>query len=115
MAAAVEGGVEGGVEGVVGEVDVEGGRWPRVEWSLGFAALGFAAKKVNDRWYRPDDKTADPSHFSSEWLVVARRPEHLARFLSERSKTRNLIWEVPPADEAPAWRDGVEPDMPSRR
>jgi hypothetical protein len=29
----------------------------------------------------------DNSHFSSEWLVVARRPEHLASFRSERSKT----------------------------
>jgi hypothetical protein len=80
------------------------------------AALGFAAKKVTDNTFDRDAKRAfaDDSHFSSEWLVVARSPEHLARFRSEQSKTRNLTWDVPPADEAPAWRDGVEPDMPIR-
>ena len=84
--------------------------------SAAAAALGFAAKKVNDQTYDLDKKAGvvDPSHFSSEWLVVARRPEHLARFRTERSKTRNLVWDVPPADEAPAWRDGVEPEMPIR-
>jgi hypothetical protein len=84
--------------------------------SAAAAALRFAAKKVNDNTYDRDAKPAmvDRSHFSSEWLVVARRPEHLARFQSERSKTRNLMWDVPPADETPAWRDAVEPEMPIR-
>jgi hypothetical protein len=84
--------------------------------SAAAAALGFAAKKVNDDVYDRNAKAAfaDGSHFGSEWLVVARRPEHLARFRSERSKTRNLSWDVPSADEAPAWRDGVEPEMPIR-
>lgn len=83
--------------------------------SAAAAALGFVAKKVNDNPYDLNAKPAfDGSHFASEWLVVARRPEHLARFRSERSRTRNSIWNVPPADEAPAWRDGVEPEMPIR-
>lgn len=80
------------------------------------AALGFAAKRVYDNVYERGAKPAfaDSSHFSSEWLVVARRPEQLARFESERSKARNLTWSVPAADESPAWRDGVEPEMPLR-
>ncbi len=85
--------------------------------STAAAALGFAWKKVNDSTFDDNGQAAfaDDSHFSCEWLVVARRPEHLARFRSEKSKTRNLTWDVPPADDAPAWRDGVEPEMPIRR
>ncbi len=81
--------------------------------SAAAAALGFAWKKVNDNVYDSDAKATfvDHSHFSSEWLVVARRPEYLATFRSEKSKTRNLTWNVPPPDEVPAWRDGVEPEM----
>jgi hypothetical protein len=84
--------------------------------STAAAALGYAWKKVNDNTYDSDAKPAfvDDSHFSSEWLVVARSPERLAGFRSESSKTRNLNWSVPPADAAPAWRDGVEPEMPIR-
>jgi hypothetical protein len=83
--------------------------------SAAAAALGFAWKKVHDSMSDRDGKNfGDVSHFSSEWLVVARSPEHLARFRSEKSKTRDLSWNVPPADEAPAWRDGVEPEMPLR-
>jgi hypothetical protein len=80
------------------------------------AALGFAAKRVHDNTYDASAKAnmVDDSHYSSEWLVVARRPEHLARFRSERTKTRNLVWNIPAADDAPAWRDGVEPEMPIR-
>jgi hypothetical protein len=85
--------------------------------SAAAAALGFACKKVNDDTYDRNAKAAfaDTSHFSSEWLVVARNPERLERFESEKSKTRNLNWDVPPADAAPAWRDAVEPEMPIRR
>lgn len=84
--------------------------------SAAAAALGFAVKKVNDLTYDRNAKAgfADDSHFSSEWLVVARSPEHLATFRSEQSKTRNMNWNVPPANDAPAWRDGIEPEMPIR-
>jgi hypothetical protein len=84
--------------------------------SAAAGALGFACKRVYDDVYDENARHAfaDDSHFSSEWLVVARRPEHLARFRSERSRTRNLNWNVPPAGLAPAWRDGVEPQMPFR-
>jgi len=85
--------------------------------SAAAAALGFACKKVTDNTYDLDAKRAfvDSSHFSSEWLVVARNSKVLGRFESEKTKTRNLNWDVPPADAAPAWRDGVEPEMPVRR
>ena len=84
--------------------------------SAAAAALGFAAKRVQDNTYDASAKPArvDESHYSSEWFVVARRPEDLASFRSERSTTRNLKWNIPGADEASAWRDGVEPEMPSR-
>jgi hypothetical protein len=81
--------------------------------SAAAAALGFACKKVTDNAY--GRAFADSSHFSSEWLVVARNPKRLERFEFEKSKTRSLNWDVPPSDDAPAWRDAVEPDMPIRR
>lgn len=79
-------------------------------------ALGFAAKVVSDQ-FQSWDKAGNPddSHFGSEWLVIARSPEHLARFHSEKSRTRALGWRVVAGDEAWSWRDGLTPKMPVRQ
>ncbi|MFO0863673.1 MAG: hypothetical protein U0744_03265 [Gemmataceae bacterium] len=84
--------------------------------SASAAALGFAYKKAHDRYpalgLSPEERQkADSSHFSSEWLVIARRVEHLTR-LRNRARMPELTWEVPDAGDFPAWRDGAEPVMP---
>ncbi len=61
--------------------------------------LGYAALAGRDM---PD--TQDAGHFSSSWVLIARRPEYL-----DHVKARTTIpdyWQVPQASDRYVWRDG---------
>jgi hypothetical protein len=79
-------------------------------------ALEFSWKRVSDNTYDANAKRniVDGSHYGSEWLIVARSSEELANFRTEKTRTSNMTWNVPRPNQAPAWRDGVEPEMPIR-
>lgn len=82
------------------------------------AALGYSSKLVRDQGTNSDGQLiiSDRSHVSSVWVIIARTPKHLARFQNGfADRASNLDWTIPPGDEFPAWRDGVEPEMPLRR
>lgn len=81
------------------------------------SSLGYACKRATDSFYAyrmEADAKADTSHFGSEWVIIARRPEFVEKLRSEMSRTRNLTWMVPETENEKAWHDGKEPEMPIR-
>jgi hypothetical protein len=67
-------------------------------------ALGLVARVGKDPGVYPNS-----NHFSSEWVVVARRAEHL-RHLTD-AKGKGLKWSVVESNGRHLWRDGKDQDI----
>jgi hypothetical protein len=74
-----------------------------------------AANALGLAWTRAKDDGRDPTdarrwiwpHYSSEWLVIARRPAYLEHL----KDTGTIRWTVPPATGEHLWRDGGKHDL----
>jgi hypothetical protein len=76
-----------------------------------------AAKSLNLAWKVGKDSGAynpaeHPStHFSSEWVVIARKAEYLNHLSDVKSPKQQLTWTVPPSTGQHLWRDGQPHDL----
>lgn len=67
------------------------------------ASLQFAWKVGNDL---VQGRSRIDSHFGSEWIMVARRPEHLEHLKSTKTDEYRLDWSIPASTGKHLWRDG---------
>jgi hypothetical protein len=71
--------------------------------------LGYAYTRGHDLG-NDDKKKVDVGRFSSEWVMVARKPEYLARLKTPPNSTANdargeAYWNVPDAYQRYLWTD----------
>jgi hypothetical protein len=73
-----------------------------------------AAKSLNLAWKFGQDagKRIHPSsHFSSEWVVVARKAEYLSHLTDVKTDMQDIKWSVPASTSQHLWRDGQPHDL----
>jgi hypothetical protein len=70
--------------------------------------LGFACKRCQDKgdYDKPAPNGIRP-HFSSEWVMIARKAEYLEGLTNTETNT----WTVPTSTGAHLWRDGQKHDL----
>ena len=71
------------------------------------ASLSLSWKSVQDM---STSSSKDRTHFSSTWVVLARKPAHLRHLTSIKQGERSLEWSVPPSTGRHLWRDGQAPN-----
>jgi hypothetical protein len=74
------------------------------------SSLNLAWKVGKDMHYRPD---AVSSHFTSEWVMVARKADYLRHLTSVNTAERKIEWSVPASTGQHLWRDGQAHDLQS--
>jgi hypothetical protein len=75
-----------------------------------------AAKSLNLAWKVAKDNGAHgqiPAHFSSEWVVIARKAEYLQHLQNVLEGEHKLQWMEPESTGKHLWRDGQTPDLKS--
>ena len=78
-----------------------------------------AAKALNVAWKVAKDEgdrgssSQLPTHFSSEWVVIARKAEYLRHLQNVTDGEHRLQWQVPESTGKHLWRDGQTPDLKS--
>lgn len=73
-----------------------------------------AAASLNLSWKVGKDgysEASHPAHFSSEWVMVARKMEYMTHLANVAKQGRNLDWHVPPSTGKHLWRDGQVHDL----
>ncbi len=76
-----------------------------------------AARSLNLAWKVGSDrgdlspKRQLPSHWGSEWVVVARREACLQHLVDVKAANRDLQWNVPTSTGRHLWHDGEAPDL----
>jgi hypothetical protein len=78
-----------------------------------------AAKSLRLAWKMGKDQAYDqPAHFSSDWLMVARQPEHLRHLIDVEGRPDpgrpgrpGLKWYLPQSTGKHLWRDGETHDL----
>jgi hypothetical protein len=70
------------------------------------ASLGLAWKVGKDAYFE-----RAYAHFSSEWVMIARKSEYLQHLTSVKAKDRDLQWHTPKSTGKHLWRDGQEHDL----
>jgi hypothetical protein len=71
------------------------------------ASLRLSWKLGKDGYY----EGGDAGHFSSEWVMIARKPAYLQHLNNVQTKEQNLHWDTPPSTGRHLWRDGQEHDL----
>ena len=78
-----------------------------------------AARSLRLAWKLGKDTADDaPAHFRSDWLIVARQPEHLRHLTDvearpELQRHGGLKWYIPQSTGKHLWRDGDAHDLKS--